>query len=1181
MKKLAVMLMTVLLVCATAVSQTTGLKRVQDTRKAASVAQKLKERAAASAAARMTAMDEAALPVASAIAAQPASTSAASAHQASASAPKAPVQPPFICKFDVQKEFTDHWDMYDLDGDNKGWAYTTMQKINYPTADGNDESGFVYSRYNYSKAVDHHLVTKNPIHLSAGKAYVAFHHGIMEDYPERLRVYYGKTNSTKLSEKTLVGEVYDHDSLGWKFCVLSFNLQEEGDYYFSFVHCSDANQFYLMLDNIEIGTGTYVGTPNLTLLRPVLPLSTCNLGGSETIGVEIKNNGTAAIAQAKLQYSVEGKDNIKGELILSDTLHIGRSRTLYFDQKADLSALANYQFTIKGEVVKSTGKPEAVITDNEVDGHSTHFTPTSLPLRANFSQEAPDPEYFGFDPAYWDYWEDEKIFNAADASPLITRCVNLEAGKKYRVNLEYMAGVSISLGLDDLVIPEDFHLVYGPSDAPMSEWEVLEIYSNVYTKEAFVYDESVFEQKTSGLYAFAVVPKAGLRYGTYNGTLCLNRFEVEQVWNHDVKISKVYPSLGRLTPARHAVTPRFNVMVTNRGQENEKGVKVTAKLNNGASVEPTLIGVSANADIKSGKTESLSLSGTMPRPAAGSEVRLDFETDMAATDQYADDNKRQWTFTASDEVYAFDQDVEEYEDGIGFNAVPEFIFGPIFTLSEPDTLKAVSIGWLDLEDAIPFNVGIEIYAVDDTGKVGNCLLTTQIERQAEGGLHEHEIPARVLQAGRYFIAVRQLSDLNMAIGYDNNPEGVFYALAADETVVSPLVTHGYVAIRAVFGHAEKMVSKDIELLSVSRPGNRGGFTANEPIEITYRNNGKDKVSARVKCLVDAVEVGTKTVEVEAYAMGTVSFTGDLSRVGIHSVKAEAVAEGDENPDNNAVFKSVECVVIDPYIMDFELCDNFAITGLTPWDVYDGDKALTWGASGVTWPNANAAQSFIAFNPSETLPAIDNALPAHGGERYGAVFASINAANNDWLISPKLKLPATDAGMSCYVRSFKSSSSQYTEKFKVWVSETSNDITTMQEVGTYETSSGEWERQQINLSAYNGKEVYIGIQCVSNDQYIFMIDDIRVMKPAGVEKNNLAEVVKAYPNPVSEVWTVTAHGTEIERVEWFNAAGALVYRADVPASSDTWRLNVSRFKSGFYTARVYTKAGVQAVKVSIK
>ncbi|MDE5606664.1 MAG: T9SS type A sorting domain-containing protein, partial [Bacteroidales bacterium] len=113
--------------------------------------------------------------------------------------------------------------------------------------------------------------------------------------------------------------------------------------------------------------------------------------------------------------------------------------------------------------------------------------------------------------------------------------------------------------------------------------------------------------------------------------------------------------------------------------------------------------------------------------------------------------------------------------------------------------------------------------------------------------------------------------------------------------------------------------------------------------------------------------------------------------------------------------------------------------------------------------------------------------------------------------------------------------------------------------------------------------YVAFHYIAEDQYALMLDDIRVRKPgeANEQTVDLSRYVKSYPNPVADVWTVTAYGLDINRVEICNMQGGVVFRSAGNLATEAYRIDMSGFTPGLYMARVYTNAGVQVVKVTVQ
>lgn len=180
-----------------------------------------------------------------------------------------------------------------------------------------------------------------------------------------------------------------------------------------------------------------------------------------------------------------------------------------------------------------------------------------------------------------------------------------------------------------------------------------------------------------------------------------------------------------------------------------------------------------------------------------------------------------------------------------------------------------------------------------------------------------------------------------------------------------------------------------------------------------------------------------------------------------------------------------------YTDDIESYDNFITSGIGEYTLVDVDGSATYSISGATFPNQGYVGSYIVFNPSAVTPALTSEQwQPHGGSKYLACFAGTSAINNDWLISPQM--PAAP-GM---VLSFwaKSVVSTYgLERMKVGVSTTGTAPANFTFItpAPYVQVPTTWTQYTYDLSAYAGQQVYLAINCVSNDAYTLMIDDIFV------------------------------------------------------------------------------------------
>ena len=254
-----------------------------------------------------------------------------------------------------------------------------------------------------------------------------------------------------------------------------------------------------------------------------------------------------------------------------------------------------------------------------------------------------------------------------------------------------------------------------------------------------------------------------------------------------------------------------------------------------------------------------------------------------------------------------------------------------------------------------------------------------------------------------------------------------------------------------------------------------------------------------------------------------------------------------------------------FTLDFEASADFTTT-FDPWTVNDVDGSATYGIQDVTFTGSGDPMAFIAFNPASCSPAQTSPAP-HGGNRFGACFASTTPPNNDWLISSKVQL-GTNSNFNLWV---KSHTDQYgLERYKIGVSTTTNDPSafTFISSGSYEEAPTTWTEKTYDLSAYDNQQVYIAINCVSNDAFIFMVDDISInTTTTGV--NTLSENnVNIYPNPTTGILNITG-------VDNFNQIQVLDISGKIVKSINNYTnsINVSNLTKGNYIIKIVTDNSV--------
>ncbi|NPD45281.1 MULTISPECIES: PKD domain-containing protein [unclassified Lentimicrobium] len=222
--------------------------------------------------------------------------------------------------------------------------------------------------------------------------------------------------------------------------------------------------------------------------------------------------------------------------------------------------------------------------------------------------------------------------------------------------------------------------------------------------------------------------------------------------------------------------------------------------------------------------------------------------------------------------------------------------------------------------------------------------------------------------------------------------------------------------------------------------------------------------------------------------------GFLLPIGIFAQSNRAITP----PNKVEISNERVGIQLEPNVIEtFESYADFS-TVFSPWTLYDIDGTTTYGIQDVTFPNSGTAMSYIIFNPANTTPSqsADTELAAYSGAKFAACFSSAPSqgpTNNDWMITSNLSLGINSA-LSFYGKSY---TVQYgAEKLKVLISTTGTNVNDFTEIsdGIIELPD-DWSSFQIDLSAYNNQDVYIAFQCLSEDAFILMLDDILVSTEA--------------------------------------------------------------------------------------
>lgn len=171
-------------------------------------------------------------------------------------------------------------------------------------------------------------------------------------------------------------------------------------------------------------------------------------------------------------------------------------------------------------------------------------------------------------------------------------------------------------------------------------------------------------------------------------------------------------------------------------------------------------------------------------------------------------------------------------------------------------------------------------------------------------------------------------------------------------------------------------------------------------------------------------------------------------------------------------------------------------GTIGWNYIDGDNGNTGTFNGLSYTNAGEPMAFVVLDDSQMSGS--SVVAAHSGHKYfgdaysysGSGWYQTAVQNDDWIISPELNFMSPFT-FSFYARSYSSSYSS--EKFYAAYSTTGTNASDFTNLSSEVTTTTTWTQYTYTVPA-NAK--YVAVHCVSNDQYIFCLDDIVISGEAG-------------------------------------------------------------------------------------
>lgn len=288
--------------------------------------------------------------------------------------------------------------------------------------------------------------------------------------------------------------------------------------------------------------------------------------------------------------------------------------------------------------------------------------------------------------------------------------------------------------------------------------------------------------------------------------------------------------------------------------------------------------------------------------------------------------------------------------------------------------------------------------------------------------------------------------------------------------------------------------------------------------------------------------------------------------------------------SNTVTATIYPPPIINYQESFENFSDFA-DSLAPWFTFDNDLSPTIDFENVDFPQEGETMAFIVLNPAATTPPMTD-VSAFMGQRLLACPGAVNSPNNDWIVSPKWNTGSV-AKLRFWAKSAYPDSCL--EQIRIGISTSAPDPVGLTIVSGESpiTVPGVWTEYNFNLTDYLYTNAFVGIQCVSNDGRMLLVDRIQLWSSYVSDEDNAITVAPelnllVYPNPFYNSASISWQQKETApvSVKIYDVKGQLVKTladAQVSAKSNTiaWNGTDNNGKSigaGIYFCTVKNKAG---------
>lgn len=1068
---------------------------------------------------------------------------------------------PYSMSFEDNEDISG-WKVIDMNGDDNTWnrwgmgAYDGSKSYRYSYHDDNPGDDWLISE---------------PIDFPAAGYYkVGFAYKSQNArFGEHLKVFMGASQNPNELTRLII----DLDNIINTDYKISDNLvyiDQPGKRYIGFYACSRKGGYHLYVDKVYVENAV----PDLAVEEVIPPLGGCEVSEG-TVSVRIRNNGGTILSNIPLSYSVNGV--VKATEIFAGPLGLNQTVIYTFNKKISLLNYGNYTFTASTALVgdgnsandaspavvfrkSRTVRPPYLTGFETTDDNADWILLDSNKDGASWSVQG-SRNYSGTASLCYHYSDVNKADDWA-----FSRCVEFEAGTTYNLRFRYRAS--------KIQYPEKMKVMLGDVAIPEAMTTTL-IDLGEFKNETYELVDIMFRIETSGNYHIGFYAYSDARMEYIN----IDEFSIVKASGADVSaLATIVP-----VPDCGIETCPVKLQVVNLGTDPLMSFTANYQLDTQSVVTEEVI-----CNVPSGETYVHTFA-TMADISDYAEHTLNSWIEKEE-DSMPDNNSAPEVtvrcMKASQLPYACGfEKLAEYRDWTKFDlnqdgsswvfpvkgGVNESSCASYTGVLRPTTDEMLVSGCVELSAG---KYLIQFYAASKTANVGVdlCFADTR--------------DADILKAGKLSTADNLTENFSkIAIPVTVTTDGTYYLgfhLVSEAASVNLKIDEVSVV---------RFVNTDAALLSVTADHNTPAGEV--PVRITFTNKGHQSFSSfGISYKVDEGDEVLETINKNVAPADTVTleFTqkANLQQVWAQKITARVSVRNDEDTANNEAFTYY--VPTSDFCLDFENCEDFSITdfnsrGNYPWTTIDVEGVENYGITNVEFPNQVTPAALIVFNPFFTEPALIERPAykphANGGSKYGVFFNQKVGANNDWLISPLVRLPKEKAYFTFLIKSL--TAIYGLESYQVMIATDPigaprpSDFVQVAGTSVFDAPV-QWTQQVIDLSPYAGKEAHLAIRCVSDQRFAMMVDNVDV--PAAtrlVTKQALIveQSIRIAPNPVKEMLFVETD-KEIAFVRIVSSDGVMLIDKEVNGSS--CQVDLSWLRPGVYFLQVKTPQGLSTHKL---